>query len=84
LKGHIRLIKFKIVELLLFTSMGSAIFSTKGNIGTFLIIVLALTMGIASLGKKFLNHYYDKYIDVMYVTISRLSPLREINLDVYS
>jgi|TARA_B100000959_G_C14981223_1_gene623567 heme O synthase-like polyprenyltransferase len=64
--------------------MGSAIFSTKGNIGTFLIIVLALTMGIASLGKKFLNHYYDKYIDVMYVTISRLSPLREINLDVYS
>jgi len=83
LKGHIRLIKFKMVELLLFTSMGSAIFSTKRNISTFLIIVLASTMGIASLGKKFLNHYYDKYIDVMYITKSRLLPSLEINLDVY-
>jgi protoheme IX farnesyltransferase len=80
LKSYIRLFRLRIVALLLFTALVSAVVAADGGFPIDKIFLLVLAGGVASIGSGFLNHYFDRDIDaVMDRTKGRPLPSCEIN-----
>lgn len=81
-KCYVKLFKFRIVGLLLFTAVVSAVVATGGMPPLRNLAILGLAGGLASVGSAFLNHYFDRDVDaVMDRTKSRPLPSGEVNPD---
>lgn len=82
LKGYVRLFRLRIVALLLFTALVTAVVAADGRFPADKILPLVFAGGAASIGSGFLNHYFDRDIDaVMDRTRKRPIPMGEIDPD---
>ncbi len=80
MKSYLKLFKFRIVSLLVFTAIVSAVVASEGRVSLEGIAILVISGGMACIGSAFLNNYFDRDIDALVErTRERPLPSGEVN-----